>query len=323
MGQVFSNFTEFCAELKLELKQFFTGRAFHTPGYIVPHVEESIRKVRGECGRIAYHQERTREGEEYPLPRYLESWHKVSEINLAVAGESGTGKSSLLNALARGDVARTGVSETTGMPQKPCKIPVSDKDQEMGTINLWDLPGQGTMNFPAEKYIKDLGFRYYDAVILVLHNRVKEVNIRLVRLLQNHNVPVLVVVNKMDDIVESSKDDSTKRDMEETFKHIRDRYTREFKRGGCVGISLFLLSSRMIKRERTASGVGSYPINREWKAFQDALVDAVGRARGVAKSKLENEGPNPISSGAATGVQPLNQLTVRTPLGPGQGSDLS
>ncbi|GMH40953.1 hypothetical protein BSKO_08857 [Bryopsis sp. KO-2023] len=202
------------------ISYFYMRRAMHEPGHVDPSTEGSIQVVRGEHGRRAYHQERKRDREAYPLPLYLEKWHKVSEINLAVTGESGTGKSSLINALLGANVAKTGVSETTGVPKKPYKLPIRDEGQERVAINLWDLPGQGTMNFPADKYIKDLG--------------------------------------------------------------VRDKYTREFNRDGSVDISIFLLSSRRIQKEKEAhAGIGSDPINRDWIAFQHALVRAVAKARGV------------------------------------------
>jgi len=71
---------------------------------------------------------------DYPLPKYLESAEMCREVNIAITGSSGTGKSSFINALRRmrrndEKAARVGVTETTSKPQKyvfscPCGIPL-------------------------------------------------------------------------------------------------------------------------------------------------------------------------------------------------------
>ncbi|KAH3771317.1 uncharacterized protein LOC127843665 [Dreissena polymorpha] len=80
----------------------------------------------------------------------LNKWREC-QINIAVTGESGTGKSSFINAirgLRQGDAcyAQTGTSETT-IAIKQYQHP------EHHNLVFWDLPGVGTPQFPNESYL--------------------------------------------------------------------------------------------------------------------------------------------------------------------------
>ncbi|XP_004468635.1 interferon-gamma-inducible GTPase 10-like [Dasypus novemcinctus] len=94
---------------------------------------------------------------------------KDATLDLAVIGESGTGKSSFINAL-RGlsyedeGYARVGVVETTEkktLYQHP-KYP---------NVNFWDLPGTGTPNFILKSYLANLEFEKYDFFIIISSTR--------------------------------------------------------------------------------------------------------------------------------------------------------
>ncbi|KAH3727216.1 hypothetical protein DPMN_053145 [Dreissena polymorpha] len=95
-------------------------------------------------------------------------WRK-RKINIAITGQSGTGKSSLINAL-RGlkddepGAAKTGCVETTVKPT-PYIHPENDN------LVLWDLPGIGTPNFPKESYLEKARFIEHDFIILVSSSR--------------------------------------------------------------------------------------------------------------------------------------------------------
>ncbi|KAH3866344.1 interferon-inducible GTPase 1-like isoform X2 [Dreissena polymorpha] len=98
-------------------------------------------------------------------------WRDI-KISIAITGQSGSGKSSFINAL-RGlkdedkDAAETGCVETTIYP-KPYPHP------DNKNLVLWDLPGVGTRNNPQETYLQTVNFKKYDFIILVSSNRFTE-----------------------------------------------------------------------------------------------------------------------------------------------------
>ncbi|XP_015770548.1 PREDICTED: interferon-inducible GTPase 1-like, partial [Acropora digitifera] len=86
------------------------------------------------------------------LRERLKRWREV-EVNIAITGDVGAGKSSFINALIglRDDdpqAAEVGVAETTLEPT-PYGHPTSPN------IVFWDLPGIGTPNYPdLETYVQ-------------------------------------------------------------------------------------------------------------------------------------------------------------------------
>eukprot|EP00913_Durusdinium_trenchii_P000278 g252.t1 len=74
-------------------------------------------------------------------------------INIAVVGNSGVGKSLLINRLRRLRTqaegwAPVGVNETT---REPTMYPYPNQP----SVRLWDLPGAGTAAVPAESYLQE------------------------------------------------------------------------------------------------------------------------------------------------------------------------
>ena len=90
-------------------------------------------------------------------------------LNIAVTGETGTGKSSFINALrgVRGEeegAAPTGVVETT-MKRTPYPHP------KLPNVTIWDLPGIGTTNFTPQNYLTEMKFGEYDFFIIISATR--------------------------------------------------------------------------------------------------------------------------------------------------------
>lgn len=97
---------------------------------------------------------------------------KKAPLNIAVIGETGAGKSSLINALQgvgadeEGAAASTGVVYTTTerTPYAYTKFP---------GVTLWDLPGIGSTAFQPHDYLKKIKFEEYDFFIIVSSGRFK------------------------------------------------------------------------------------------------------------------------------------------------------
>mmetsp|Transcript_12022 Transcript_12022/g.21713 ORF Transcript_12022/g.21713 Transcript_12022/m.21713 type:complete len:494 (+) Transcript_12022:85-1566(+) len=68
---------------------------------------------------------------------------------------------------------------------------------------VWDLPGIGTPSFPQGSYLKRMGIRYFDVVVLMTSSRFTEAELLLVEELQRFKVPFFLVRNKVDVDVQS------------------------------------------------------------------------------------------------------------------------
>lgn len=92
-----------------------------------------------------------------------------SVLQVAIIGESGTGKSSFINALRgvspeENGAANIGVVETT-MKKTPYQHPKYPK------VTFWDLPGTGTPNFLPDTYLETVEFSSYDFFIIISSSR--------------------------------------------------------------------------------------------------------------------------------------------------------
>ena len=121
-----------------------------------------------------------------------------TRVNVALIGEPGVGKSSLMNAIVGRKVAETGpTGETTLVPQG---VP---HDEIEGMV-FWDLPGCGTPNHPRETYIEDQRLLTdYDLFILVTEKRVRQGDEWLYRKLRKEaGRPFFVVRTHFDQVVD-------------------------------------------------------------------------------------------------------------------------
>ncbi|XP_045174922.2 T-cell-specific guanine nucleotide triphosphate-binding protein 2-like [Mercenaria mercenaria] len=108
----------------------------------------------------------------------LEAWKRKS-VNIAVIGQSGKGKSSLINALrglteADKDAAAVGEQETT----RKC-TPYSHP--KYNNIMYWDIPGCSKETFEKKKYLQQINYRYYDYFLIVSSERFLEADIWLAK----------------------------------------------------------------------------------------------------------------------------------------------
>uniref|UniRef100_A0A8C6UMD3 IRG-type G domain-containing protein n=1 Tax=Neogobius melanostomus TaxID=47308 RepID=A0A8C6UMD3_9GOBI len=170
---------------------------------------------------------------------YLEKMNNIL-VNIAITGEGGAGKSTLVNAL-RGikngteGAAPTGVVETTMEPTEYFHA-------EHANIRIWDLPGVGTTKFKAAKYLKKVGFEKYDFFIIVSNERFKENDAKLAKEIQKMKKKFYFVRSKIDNSITSQQKDNPNVQEEEVLNIIRNYCTEELQKLGFESPKIFLVS---------------------------------------------------------------------------------
>lgn len=166
----------------------------------------------------------------------LDSLDSVT-LNIAVTGEAGAGKSSFINALRDlsdedDNSAPTGLTETT-------KEAIMYTHPTKPNVRLWDLPGIGTPNFKASKYLKDVKFEMYDFFILISSERFKENDVYLAKEIQKKQKRFYFVRNKIDNDIRSAA--NGKFNEQQLLCAIREDCNRNLKEVG--NPKVFLISS--------------------------------------------------------------------------------
>ena len=189
----------------------------------------------------------------------LNAWNKES-VKIAVTGQSGSGKSSLINRLRGFDskdkknplYAAVGVTETT-TEIRSYKFPSNP------LLQICDLPGVGTQKFPIEEYPDRMKFGDYDAFVLVTKDRFTENDKRLATMIQTtYNKPYFFCRSKMDATMEEEADNQGANfDAVETEKKVRNNCRTELEDGAR---EVYLLA-RVDRKKLTVDTDEEHPYN--------------------------------------------------------------
>ncbi|KAK0462448.1 interferon-inducible GTPase-domain-containing protein [Desarmillaria tabescens] len=119
------------------------------------------------------------------------------KFHLAIAGKSGTGKSSLINAFRgiwdgeEGSASTDVVESTTTVTPYP--------DPNPANPFIWfDIPGSGTVNCPDWTYFNDQGLYIFDAIIVLLGDRFTESDLAILKNCKRYSIPTYIVRSKSD-----------------------------------------------------------------------------------------------------------------------------
>uniref|UniRef100_A0A3B4HCB0 IRG-type G domain-containing protein n=1 Tax=Pundamilia nyererei TaxID=303518 RepID=A0A3B4HCB0_9CICH len=142
-----------------------------------------------------------------------------TQLNIAITGESGSGKSTFVNALrdlSDGDegAAPTGVTETTSEV-------TSYPHPNYPNVTFWDLPGIGTTKFPAEEYLELVGFEKFDFFIIISAVRFRENDVKLTQEIQRMEKKFYFVRSKIDNDVRAEERSQREFKVEKTLSQIR------------------------------------------------------------------------------------------------------
>uniref|UniRef100_A0A3Q4GTD7 IRG-type G domain-containing protein n=1 Tax=Neolamprologus brichardi TaxID=32507 RepID=A0A3Q4GTD7_NEOBR len=165
---------------------------------------------------------------------------KNTPLNIAITGESGSGKSTFVNAFRGMDnreegAALTGVTETTS---EVTAYPHPNYPK----VTLWDLPGIGTTKFPADKYLECVGFEKFDFFIIVSADRFRENDVKLAQEIQRMEKKFYFVRSKIDNDLRAERRKRTFSE-EETLRKMRENCIQGLRDLGVESPQVFLVSS--------------------------------------------------------------------------------
>ncbi|XP_018410109.1 PREDICTED: interferon-inducible GTPase 5-like [Nanorana parkeri] len=169
-------------------------------------------------------------------------------LNIAVTGESGSGKSTFINVIRGLDddeeegAAKTGVTETT---MKPKAYP----HPKYNNVTFWDLPGIGSPTFKPNDYLKVVEFDRYDFFIILSSDRFRHNDMELAKAIQSMGKKFYFVRSKVDsDLNASQKRRKNSYNEENILNEIRNNCFQCLQEGGIQDPKVFLLSCLDLKK---------------------------------------------------------------------------
>ena len=122
------------------------------------------------------------------------------EVRVALFGQPGSGKSSIINALIGKNVAPVGVETDKTIVEQPVR---------WNGLVLVDLPGYDTANFPKSTYFRDFNILSFDLFLFVLSGKARASDTEFLRSLREKGKVCIYVRHQCDAILDSTKQKST------------------------------------------------------------------------------------------------------------------
>ncbi|XP_028396846.1 interferon-inducible GTPase 1-like [Dendronephthya gigantea] len=194
--------------------------------------------------------------------------NRNTEINIGITGNSGTGKSSFINAI-RGvpdddpTAAPTGVTQTTIEPTPYHNL------ENYRNIIFWDLPGIGTVDFPNLKTYKgQVHLGDYDVFLILAASRFTLKDLELAREIRSMHKKFFFVYTKIDvdTNAEKRKQNFDETQMLESIRNTCLNSLMSLQDHGEDAPPLFLISNH-------------YPEKWEFSDLTNAILDALPKLK--------------------------------------------
>ncbi|KAK0505339.1 interferon-inducible GTPase-domain-containing protein [Armillaria luteobubalina] len=129
-------------------------------------------------------------------------FYKEGKFHLAIAGISGTGKSSLVNAFRGVWDDEPGAAATDIVESTSVVTPYTDPNPANPFI-WFDVPGSGTLACSDWTYFNDQGLYIFDAIIVLFNDRFTATDIAILKNCERYNIPTYIVRSKSDIHIEN------------------------------------------------------------------------------------------------------------------------
>lgn len=210
-----------------------------------------------------------------------------TKVSVALFGQPGSGKSTLINKIVGKKVADTGVQNDKT---------VSEAVYEASGLYFHDLPGYDTPGFPAETYTQKFNLEKFDVFLCVLSGKLHEGDVKLFKKLEQDSKICIYVVNKRDQMWDDDKDIETleKEKAEDIYKILGRKVEVIFtscKENYNIGYLIDRIYERLIpsKQKRWAKGAKAYS-----QEFLNKKREACKHKVTIAALAAAVNGVNPI-----------------------------
>ncbi|KAK0462468.1 P-loop containing nucleoside triphosphate hydrolase protein [Desarmillaria tabescens] len=124
-------------------------------------------------------------------------FYKEGKFHLAIAGISGTGKSSLINAFRGIWDDEPGAAATDIVESTAVVTPYPDPNPANPFI-WFDVPGSGTLACSDWTYFNDQGLYIFDAIIVLFNDRFTTTDVAILKNSERYKIPTYIVRSKSD-----------------------------------------------------------------------------------------------------------------------------
>ncbi|MFN3997202.1 GTPase [Algoriphagus sp.] len=232
---------------------------------------------------------------------------KNAKVICGVIGQSGSGKSSLINSIFGEKMSQSGPTQTTLDKKGPF--------QKDGLI-FYDLPGCGTNEFPKETYSEVMDLNSYDCLILVTSNRFYENDRFLIEEANRLEKSIFIVRSRIDEAISNGKYDYPEKEEKDIinlcFLEIESSI-RDLRTNG-----IYLVSSRKptdydlpLLLEKIAESLDKIKRAKFISQIFGANEEIINEKRKIAKKVVKYYS----SAAALNGINPIPGLDVALDVG--------